>query len=93
MTYPPLSQRRAVLQPAVRGSWPLRLLATPISPLCAPAQVTKAMDVTLDRTGAFPTLVFKDRDSYAESDTKKARPRPRCRCRPGANSCGPVALV
>lgn len=33
------------------------------------------MEVTLDRSGAFPKLVFKDRDSYAESDTKKARPR------------------
>mmetsp|Transcript_8115 Transcript_8115/g.24117 ORF Transcript_8115/g.24117 Transcript_8115/m.24117 type:complete len:668 (-) Transcript_8115:416-2419(-) len=34
-------------------------------------KVTKAMDVSVDRTGTFPKLVFKDRASYAESDTKK----------------------
>lgn len=34
-------------------------------------KISKAMDVTVDRTGPIPRLRIKDRASYAESDTKK----------------------
>ena len=34
-------------------------------------QVTKAMNVSIDRSGAFPRLKFEDRESYTESMTAK----------------------
>lgn len=34
-------------------------------------QITKAMDVTIDRSGSFPMLSFKNRESYQKSRTEE----------------------